>query len=128
MPDFHEDPEFRSLWRAARGSPDDRTPRLALADWLKGHGWAEEAAFHRSELSAALWRVEDAVRGLPLADLLEPGNLPAVAAVCLPVDALNKTAEKVHEAAAQYRGGRLRDGHRPPEPAGRPPKKPRRKT
>lgn len=126
MPDFDEPPEFRALRRAARSRPDDSTPRLALADWLEEGGWAEEAAFYRSEVSAALWRLEDAARELPLADLLQPGNLPMIAAVCLLVDAMNKTAARLREAAAQLRAEQRRSDAQTPEPGNRPRKKTRR--
>jgi uncharacterized protein (TIGR02996 family) len=127
MPDFDEYQEFRSLLRAARANPDDNLPRLALADWLEERGWAEEAAFYRIEVSAALWRLENAVRELPLLDLLRPGNLPTLAAVCLLADGMNKAAEKIREAAIQHRAEQHPDDRPPPTPKKRSRKKPQRK-
>jgi uncharacterized protein (TIGR02996 family) len=37
-------PGLLSLFRAARESPRDNAPRLALADWLKRHGGGADAA------------------------------------------------------------------------------------
>src|SRR5262249_61455514 len=53
-----------STRRAARSTREDARPRLALADWLAERCWAEEAAYYRSEFSAAAWRLELAVRDL----------------------------------------------------------------
>jgi uncharacterized protein (TIGR02996 family) len=127
MPDFDEDQEFRALLRGARANPDDELPRLVLADWLDERGWAAEAAFYRTTVSAALWRLENAIRELPLLDLLSPGNLPTLAAVCLLADGMNKAAEKIREAAVQHRAEQHPDDRPPPPPRKRPRKKPRRK-
>jgi uncharacterized protein (TIGR02996 family) len=130
MPDFDEDQEFRALRRAARANPDDELPRLVLADWLEERGWAEEAAFYRTEISAALWRLENAVREL-LPELLpldlSSGQLPKTVAVFLLADGLNKAAGQIREAAAQQRAEQHPDGRPPSTPKKRPRRKPRRK-
>jgi uncharacterized protein (TIGR02996 family) len=127
MPDFDEYEEFRALLRAARTNPDDTLPRLALADWLDERGATADAAFYRSEVSAALWRLEGAVRELPLPDLQRPGELPALAALCLLIDGLNKAATQIHEAAALHRARPRPDDPTPPAPKKRPRKTPKRK-
>ena len=130
MPEFDEDQEFRALRRAARANPDDELPRLALADWLEERGWAAEAAFYRIGVSAALWRLEDAVRAL-LPELLpldlSPGQLPKMAAVFLLADGMNKAAVQIREAAAQHRTEPHPGDRTPATPKKRPRKKPQRK-
>jgi uncharacterized protein (TIGR02996 family) len=130
MPDFDEDQEFRALWRAARANPDDELPRLVLADWLEERGWAAEAAFYRIEVSAALWRLEDAIRellpGLLPLDL-SPGQLHKTAGVFLLADGMNKAAAQIREAAAQHRTEPHARDRTPATPRKRPRKKPQRK-
>ena len=117
MSHFTDHPEYQALWRAARADPDDRAPRLALADWLQERGWDEEAAYFRQEFSAAVWRLELAARELLRLQL----DLPAVAGLVMLTDAVNKVASQIREAVAQ----RLRE--QPPARKPRPRKKGSRK-
>src|SRR5262249_55825403 len=97
--------------------PDDDLPRLALADWLAERCWAEEAAYYRSEFSAAAWRLELAVR-----DLLKLGLLE-IAAVHLFAEGVKQAARGIRKAGVQRPRERPPDDPDPPAPKKRPRKK-----
>ena len=65
-PECAEHPDALALLRAALADPTDRTPRLALADWLQEHGLDVLAAHVRESCASADWSyipTEDRGRG-----------------------------------------------------------------